>query len=455
MPYVQEVFTTWDPGETDPATYLSQTASRSSFTDLDRDIDAWHCDDKGVDHFAGDFEHLVDVVISASVAGSFVDVWALVNVLDDTYGIYLADGDYLLVTCNPQNNSKVRFAIGECDGGDLAYAVDSERDLGTYYLRIKRVEADGDYGTLYCDIYSSDADRTNEANALANLSQVLHTSKKDFRYIYCPSTDNVPLSNLTQTGYCENLNLQEVQLISPSSIASAEAFGTLKVNHIIKPTGIASAEAFGTATVTQVQIISPTGIASAEAFGTPQVNLIITSVGAIASSEAFGTATLQLYLKPTGIASAEAFGTPTTVMIVEPVAIASSEAFGTLTLEIYIKPTGITSSEAFGTLTTVMIVEPSAITSSEAIGTCHVRVEVNPQNHDGSVGWTDESKAYDEDTGTFAYDDIPAGTSSDWLTVNRELALTCSRARVWYSRQDGDIGEPTLEIHRDGAWVEV
>lgn len=134
--------------------------------------------------------------------------------------------------------------------------------------------------------------------------------------------------------------------VSPTGIASAEAFGTATLTRSqvasATATGIASAEAFGTATLTRTGLatVSPTGIASEEAFGTAALTRIqvsaVTATG-IASAEAFGTATVsrvdQQSIVVTGIASAEAFGTPVASLIagVVPTGIASSETFGTAT----------------------------------------------------------------------------------------------------------------------------
>ena len=138
----------------------------------------------------------------------------------------------------------------------------------------------------------------------------------------------------------------------PSGIASAEAFGTLSIGQVgyIQPTGIASAEAFGTAAVIIDQFLSPSGIASAEALGAAQLNLWL-ALSAIASGEAFGTPKLTLYLLPSAISSAEAIGSATVIpgaVVIIPSAIASEEAFGTLNLSfaIFIIPAGISSGEA-------------------------------------------------------------------------------------------------------------
>lgn len=79
----------------------------------------------------------------------------------------------------------------------------------------------------------------------------------------------------------------------------------------ISPTSIDSAEAFGTHTVTADNYaIFPDAIASAEAFGSPNVELDKISPVSIDSAEAFGTASVILVISPTAIASAEAFGSP-------------------------------------------------------------------------------------------------------------------------------------------------
>lgn len=81
----------------------------------------------------------------------------------------------------------------------------------------------------------------------------------------------------------------------------------------VSPSGIASAEAFGTAALSAVITVSPTGIASGEAFGTALVNDGAVRPAGIASAQAFGTATITpgpVTLSPTGIGSAENFGTP-------------------------------------------------------------------------------------------------------------------------------------------------
>lgn len=182
------------------------------------------------------------------------------------------------------------------------------------------------------------------------------------------------------------------QTLTPSGIASLEAFGTHQLNLAIAATGIASAEALGSH---QLNLnISATGIATAEAFGADQLNFILLPTGiagaeafgtaiviagnailasAIASAEAFGSDQLDFTLLQTGIASAEAFGS--TVLLAGnfllPAAIGSAEAFGSHTLlpgGVSISPSGIASLEAFGSHTLALASVQTLIITGIATG---------------------------------------------------------------------------------------
>lgn len=80
------------------------------------------------------------------------------------------------------------------------------------------------------------------------------------------------------------------QTIYPTSIASAEAFGTSKLNLKVTPSAISSLEAFGSPKLNQR--IFANAISSLEAFGTAKINQRILAQ-AIASAEAFGTPMLH------------------------------------------------------------------------------------------------------------------------------------------------------------------
>lgn len=165
-----------------------------------------------------------------------------------------------------------------------------------------------------------------------------------------------------------------------SGIATAEAFGTPRVNPSIAPSGIATAEAFGTPVVTATENITivPTGIATAEAFGTLQLNQQIVGTG-IATAEAFGTLSVNQKVVPTGIATAEAFGSP---VVVGPLSgaggIAAAEAFGTARLDLKIHGTGIPTAEAFGTAQINRTLPVTGIPTEEAFGTARISAGIGP-----------------------------------------------------------------------------
>ena len=118
------------------------------------------------------------------------------------------------------------------------------------------------------------------------------------------------------------------QTVSPSSIASSEAMGSPTSNLFVNPTGIATSEALGNPGINQTA--GPTGIASSQAMGSPGINQTAAPTG-IASTSAMGTPGINQTASPTGIASQEALGSPTATTgstTVNPTGIASSEALG-------------------------------------------------------------------------------------------------------------------------------
>ncbi len=179
----------------------------------------------------------------------------------------------------------------------------------------------------------------------------------------------------------------ELITLSPTAISTAEAIGsaTLSVGPVtLSPTGLTSKEVFGSATISVASItVSPTGITSDEAFGTAQLDFSTTlSPTAIAGAEAFGTLVVStgvVTLSPTGLASGEALGAPVVTpgsVQLSPSAIASGEAHGSPTLStgvVTVSPTGLATGEAFGT-TVISTLQGTGIASVEALGTPTISV---------------------------------------------------------------------------------
>lgn len=150
--------------------------------------------------------------------------------------------------------------------------------------------------------------------------------------------------------------------VSPASIVTAEAFGSLTVAPgavSIVPSAIGSGEAIGDLSLLPGAVtITPSGVATGEALGSPDV-----STGGV-------------FVQPSGIASGETHGSPALSADGNTVlaqAIGSAEAIGDLSLlpgAVSITPSGIASAEAVGSLSldAVVFLTPSAIAGVEAFG---------------------------------------------------------------------------------------
>lgn len=208
-----EDFTTYT--EVDPSGTIERTPSTITVANFKRTEDAYVYDDKGVDHFDGDFEHLIDCEMTSRSGdwGSFFP-WSISNIIDDIKGIQDASGDVLALyfLFRPSGPTQYELNLNELDGGS-AYSDDYAISLGTqYWLKVKRDEEVGTYGTIYTYIYT-DSDRTV---LVTTLSIALHTSKKDYRY-YFPmnSQNNTADTSRLISGYSQNHDLQEAIAFTP------------------------------------------------------------------------------------------------------------------------------------------------------------------------------------------------------------------------------------------------
>jgi hypothetical protein len=210
-----------------------------------------------------------------------------------------------------------------------------------------------------------------------------------------------------------------VQTVSPSAIASAEAFGTATLLERVNAGAIASAEAFGTPSL--LERINAGAIASAGAFGTPTL-LERVNAGAIASAEAFGTPAISMpdLIAVVAIASAEAFGTPTLLERVNAGAIGSAEAFGTPSLGLLINAGAIASGEAFGTAAISSAVLPTVV------------IPRNP----GTLRWQIATLHY------------PAGTSTPaWPTTVLADLVNVSEGLVTVPKNDARTAQVSLSVY--------
>lgn len=201
-----EDFTTYT--ETDPNSKITVTAAKVAWLDMPRNETSHVILDKGVDHFNGDFTHLLEVFQDATEANSDIYHWAISNSVNDLKSIQDASGDHFGILVD-----FTAFLMHECDGGTV-----SNGDIFTmvvdtiYYLEIERDESIGSFGDAICRVYN-DSVRTDLEFTSTN---TIASSKKDFRYVYGFSSYNVSGTQETD-GYSKDLDLQEA---APAGIRS-------------------------------------------------------------------------------------------------------------------------------------------------------------------------------------------------------------------------------------------
>lgn len=188
---VYEDFT--DYVEVDPNNYWSQTTTRNTATNLLKSDDSYLYKDYGSGHF-GDFEHLIDFCMTASVLNGWMGVWALVN----AEGSY-ADmaNDVPMVSIGHYADPANRKIVLRWKGGESDEYTNLSLDT-TYYLTIKRSGT-----TLTCKIYS-DAARTTLLDTLT-----VTCGTGTFQYLEAGFSLDFTGTE-TISAYVENLDLQEV-----------------------------------------------------------------------------------------------------------------------------------------------------------------------------------------------------------------------------------------------------
>lgn len=193
-----EDFTTYT--ETDPNSRITVTSAKVSWSGLTRNETAYVYADKGAAHFSGDFTHHFDgESTSESASDSIGNFWMLANAVKNMQALDTDGDDYL--ACFYFDQTPLIF-LRERDSSTNYQDFYSGASATQYWYECERDETVGTYGTIYLRIYS-DSGRTT---LLDTLSVTLHTSKKDFQYIYATNTLNSGTTS-SHTGYVQNLDL--------------------------------------------------------------------------------------------------------------------------------------------------------------------------------------------------------------------------------------------------------
>jgi hypothetical protein len=88
--------------EVDPNGHISTTSTRITYTNLAFNEDAYDYSDKGVDHFNGDFTHLLDIKFTGDGGGGN-RAWVLANDVDDAYGLITGGKSALIIVYRKHN----------------------------------------------------------------------------------------------------------------------------------------------------------------------------------------------------------------------------------------------------------------------------------------------------------------------------------------------------------------
>lgn len=212
-----EDFTTYT--EVDPNSKVAPLSTEIQVRALQKNQIAYVYDDKGVDHFDGDFEHLITIVpISGDTGNALSLTWVLSNYVGTQQDHADTSQSYLYVQHNNNHSTNERrIVLGEVDSGSATAESYVFVPLDTKYLKIVRDEAVGTYGTLYCYIYS-DAERTT---LITTLSVTLNSSKKDFRYLYGVMSREHATETFDIDFDVENLDIQEAAPPTPVRVSRA------------------------------------------------------------------------------------------------------------------------------------------------------------------------------------------------------------------------------------------
>ena len=154
--------------------------------------------------FNGDFTHEFDFQTGAVIApsgASIIGIWSIANDIDDIQGLQDAGKSFLRLEIQKGVGTEQLYLIERDGSSGYVDFVPSLTYSGKFYNRVKRTEADGPFGTIYCTPFT-DVNRTIPFDVLA---VPLHTSKKDYNKVYAVHSRN---TGTTQSidAIIENLN---------------------------------------------------------------------------------------------------------------------------------------------------------------------------------------------------------------------------------------------------------
>ena len=82
--------------------------------------------------------------------------------------------------------------------------------------------------------------------------------------------------------------------------------------------------------------------------------------------------------------------------------------------------------------------------------------EWHSPDSDIANGWSNPAYAYDDNTSTYAWDDVAGGDKwSPWLELHLDVELLCTKVRIWGYGETSDINEVKIGVYYGGVWHEI
>lgn len=187
--------------EVDPQFRIAFTSSRVTYLSVARNTTAYLYRDFGVNYFSGNVIVNFDFQFtSASANGAFTEVLSFANQIGDSVPASRTDTMGLVLY---RDVAQLQILLREVDGGTAYFSPQNLTASTMYYARFVRDETVGTHGTIYLYLATSSANR-NSGIWAHTLSITLHTSKKDYRYLYVAASYNDGASSASTAGFGEN-----------------------------------------------------------------------------------------------------------------------------------------------------------------------------------------------------------------------------------------------------------
>ena len=190
----------WNNGvaQSDPNSRLTITANRVTWAGLTSDETCYFYRDAGVDHFSGNFEHLLKVYDDYGTGSSRVMFWSLANYVG------ALDGGQNHIYSFVYYSTAIMYLRESYDSSSYSDYCSISFDT-VYYCEIERDENVGTYGTLYN--YVCTGNYYDDGGSLVDTLNVALHVKDDYRYIYAVQSRTGVTAY--RDGYVELLDLQE------------------------------------------------------------------------------------------------------------------------------------------------------------------------------------------------------------------------------------------------------